>query len=139
MEINWKWNLFLGLILGFTYWIFGFNFIGMTKMPGTPIAHLYIPFVFIFAAIIHGSLLIIMYFLRSKILEDEWLKNTAIIGAIICAIQFIMDIIVMPWITWPIPVIFYFFGGSTVMIFYPLIVPGTITCGWGIRKLKSEK
>lgn len=135
MEINWKWSLILGAGLGLAYWAFGFNFIGMTKMPGSPLEFLYMPFVTIFAVIIYGSLLGIFYLLRKKVLVESWLWNTLIIGVIICAIQFILDLIVMPFLMYPVPVLFYFIGGSTVLIFYPLIIPGTIACGWVIVKL----
>jgi hypothetical protein len=128
VEINIK-SLVLALILGFGSWLWAFIIVGSAVYDF--IANKPKPFVFevyilmlIINAIVSIAIFIVYlwkYEQNHPIIEERWALDSIIFGAIICAMNFVFDVLFFGVFAQR-DLISYFFFETTTGFFYPLII-----------------
>ena len=124
------------LKIGIILWIIGMLLVGFLghDQDGDKTV-LYIPMVITTGIV---SFIVLYRFINKSywdiITEDEWVIECAVLGIIVMAIQFIIDIPVMG-LVFQQNLFDYFFKESTVMVMYPSIIAQTIIIGY--LKLKK--
>ncbi|MFX0073384.1 MAG: hypothetical protein ACFFAO_20085 [Candidatus Hermodarchaeota archaeon] len=127
-EINIK-SLVLGFIMGFLNWLWAFIIVGSayydfaTNTPRPFVFEFYIALLIVNAAI---SLAIFTIYLwkyeqNNPIIPDKWAIDAVILGAIICAMNFLFDILFFG-VFLQLDLLAYFFLESTAGYFYPTII-----------------
>ncbi|MFX1392946.1 MAG: hypothetical protein ACFFAH_05150 [Promethearchaeota archaeon] len=143
-EINVK-SLILAIILGFANWLWAFIIVGSAYydwVANKPVSNPNIGYYFamlILTAII--SIIVLILYLwkweqKNPIIPDKWAIDAIILGVIICAMNFIMDIVFFG-IFFQRNLIAYFWIETTTGYIYPAIIIITLILAYLIygRKL----
>ncbi len=132
-EINIK-SLGLGIIFGFLSWLWAFIVVGSAyydwvanKPIENPSFLTYVTLLIItlIISIIIAALYLWKYEQKNPIIPDKWAIDAIVLGAIICGMNFLMDIIFFGIIL-QLNIIEYFWFTSTAGYFYPLIILETL-------------
>ncbi len=128
VEINFK-SLVLAIILGFASWLWAFIIVGSAVYDF--IANKPKPFnfgLYIMMLIINAIVSVVIFILYlwkyeqiNPIILDKWALDAIIFGVIICAMNFIFDILFFGFFAQQ-DLIAYFFFETTTGYFYPLII-----------------
>lgn len=127
-EINIK-SLVLAFILGFAAWLWAFIIVGsavydfVANKPRPFVFEVYVAMLVINAIV---SVIIFVLYLwkyeqNNPIIAEKWALDAVLFGAIICAMNFIFDILFFGLIAQR-DLISYFFFETTTGYFYPLII-----------------
>ena len=127
-EINFK-SLGLAIILGFASWLWAFIIVGSAVYDF--VANKPKPFdfgLYITMLIINAIISVVMFILYlwkyeqcNPIIVDKWALDAMIFGVIICAMNFIFDILFFGVFAQR-DLVAYFFFETTTGYFYPLII-----------------
>ena len=128
-EINKK-SLIFGIILGFLSWLWAFIIVGSAfydfaanKPIENPDFGVYIGLLILtfIVSIIIEALYLWKYEQNNKIVPDKWALDAIILGAIICGMNYLFDIIFFGLFT-DRDLFAYFFLESTAGYAYPIII-----------------
>ena len=129
VEINKK-SLIFGIILGFLNWLWAFIIVGSAyydfianKPVVNPNLGVYITLIIVnfIVSIIAFSIYLWKYEQNNPIIPDKWAVDAIVLGVIICAMNFLFDIVFFGLFLQR-NLISYFWLETTTGIFYPLII-----------------
>lgn len=127
-EINIK-SLVLAIIVGFAAWLWAFIIVGsafydfVANKPKPFVFEVYIAMLILNAivSIIIFALYLWKYEQSNPIIAEKWSLDAVLFGAIVCAMNFIFDILFFGLFAQQ-DLILYFFFETTTGYFYPLII-----------------
>jgi len=143
VKINIK-SLIFAIVLGIAAWFWAFIIVGSayTDPMGNPkpfVFEYYITMLIINAiiSIIIVAIYIWKYEQKNPIIPDKWALDAIVFGAILCAMNFLLDIVFFGFML-KMDLFAYFWLESTAGYFYPLIILETFLIAFLIYGRKKE-
>jgi len=145
VEINKK-SLILGIILGFLSWLWAFIIVGSAfydyaanKPIENPNMGVYVALLIVntIVSIVVASIYLWKYEQNNPIIPDKWAIDAIVLGVIICAMNFLLDILFFGVFAQK-NLISYFFLETTTGYFYPLIILVTLLLAYLIYGRKNQ-
>jgi len=124
-------SLVFGIIFGFLNWLWAFLIVGSAfydwaanKPIENPNIGVYVTLLIInfIVSVIISALYLWKYEQKNPIIPDKWAIDAVVLGAIICAMNFLFDILFFG-VFMQRNLVAYFWLESTAGYFYPFIIP----------------